>query len=187
MYAAIIQPFSGAHQKSSGSTRLLPSTMNAMTSPMFDGLNTWEPRYRMRYFVRREKRGDPGEDIPRVGAPRVARRRPGNSKDERDAAAGQHRARRPHEGPARPEGQCHLEDRAGQDRREDLRDADLEAQPELPEDMDRDDDGSDMQSRITDVRQDHGVGAPAERERPVRHIAPRSGLIGRPHSRTVTV
>ena len=186
-YAAIIQPFSGAHQKSSGSTRPLPSTMNAMTSPMFDGLNTMGAAIPDDVLRQEGEGGDPGEHIPRVGAPRVARRRPGNTKDERDAAAGQHRAGRPHEGPARSEGQGHLEDRAGQDRREDLRDADLEAQPDLPEDVDRDDDGSDVQSGITGVRQDHGVRTPAERERPVGHIAPRSGLIGRPHSRTATV
>ena len=31
--------------------RELPSTMNAMTSPMFDGLNTCVPRYLMTYLV----------------------------------------------------------------------------------------------------------------------------------------
>jgi hypothetical protein len=43
-YAASIQALSGAHQKSRGSTRVSPSTRNVTTSPMFDGLNTWEPR-----------------------------------------------------------------------------------------------------------------------------------------------
>ena len=46
---------SGAHQKSSGSTRELPSTMKATTSPMLDGLKTCEPRYLMTYLVSREK------------------------------------------------------------------------------------------------------------------------------------
>jgi hypothetical protein len=43
-YAISIHAFSGAHQKSSGSTRVLPSTTKATTSPMFDGLKTCEPR-----------------------------------------------------------------------------------------------------------------------------------------------
>ena len=38
---------------------MLPKTMNAMTSPMFDGLNTCEPRYRMRYLVARENAATP--------------------------------------------------------------------------------------------------------------------------------
>ena len=41
---AIIGASSGDHQKSSGSTRVLPSKRKAATSPMFDGLNTCEPR-----------------------------------------------------------------------------------------------------------------------------------------------
>ena len=44
----------GAHQKSSGSTRELPRTTKATTSPMFDGLKTWVPRYLMTYLVRSE-------------------------------------------------------------------------------------------------------------------------------------
>src|SRR5436305_2233811 len=54
-YAAIIQGFSGAHQKSSGSTRDVPRTTNVTTSPMFDGLKTCEPRYRMTYFESSER------------------------------------------------------------------------------------------------------------------------------------
>ena len=68
---------------------------------------------------------------------------------------------------------------------EDLRHADLEAQPDLPQDVDRDDDGGHVQPRIADVRQDHGVRAPAERERPAGHIVSRNGLVRRPHSTTV--
>ena len=45
------QMSSGPHQKSSGSTRELPSTTNVMTSPMFDGLKTCDPWYLMTYFV----------------------------------------------------------------------------------------------------------------------------------------
>ena len=58
-YAASIPRFSGAHQKSNGSTRVLPSTMKARTSPMLDGLNTWDPWNRMRYFVSRESAATP--------------------------------------------------------------------------------------------------------------------------------
>ncbi len=44
MYAAIIGALSGAHQKSSGSRRVLPNTTKTTTSPRFDGLNRCEPR-----------------------------------------------------------------------------------------------------------------------------------------------
>ena len=60
-YAVSIQTFSGAHQKSSGSTRVLPSTTNATTSPMLDGLNTCEPRYLMTYFVRSDRPATPAK------------------------------------------------------------------------------------------------------------------------------
>ena len=56
------------------------------------------------------------------------------------------------------EGQDDLDDRAGQDRREDLRHADPEVQPDLAEDVDRDDDRRDVQARIADARQDQRVG-----------------------------
>ena len=122
-YAAIIQTFSGAHQKSSGSTRVVPSTMNATTSPMFDGLKTWVPRKRMTYFVSSDRAGDDRVDLPARRMSMVVERRADDAQDERDAAAGQHRAGRPDEGLRLPEGQRDLEDRAGQDRREDLRHA----------------------------------------------------------------
>ena len=62
-------------------------------------------------------------------------------------------------GAALAEGQDDLDDRAGQDRGEDLRDADPEVQPDLAEDVDRDDDRRDMQPRVADARQDQRVGA----------------------------
>ena len=49
-YASNIAGSSGPHQKSSGSTRDEPSTMNVTTRPMFDGLKTCEPRYLMTYL-----------------------------------------------------------------------------------------------------------------------------------------
>ena len=39
-------------------------------------------------------------------------------------------------------------------------------EPDLPEDVDRDDDGGDVQPRIADARQHHRVRARAEREGP---------------------
>ena len=55
------------------------------------------------------------------------------------------------------ERQDDLDDRAGQDRREDLRHADLEVQPDLAEDVDRDDHCGDVQPRVADARQDQRV------------------------------
>ena len=49
----------GAHQKSSGSTRVLPSTMNAMTSPTLDGLKTCDPLRRTMNLVKSENAAIP--------------------------------------------------------------------------------------------------------------------------------
>ncbi len=113
--------------------------------------------------------GDAREHLPAVGAPVVVEGRPHEAKDERDTAAGQHRARRPDERPALAERQRHLEDRAGQDRRQDLRHAHLEVQPELAEDVDGDDHRGDVQARIASVGQDQRIAGSAERERAAGH------------------
>ena len=42
----------GPHQKSSGSARSGPNSRKQRTSPKFDGLKTWAPRKRIRYFER---------------------------------------------------------------------------------------------------------------------------------------
>ena len=123
----------------------------------------------MTYFVSSDKPATTAKMYQASVVPRIVGWRPDDAQDEGDAAAGQHRARRPHERPGLAEGQGDLDDRAGQDRREDLRHAHLEVQPDLPEDVDRDDDRGDMQARIADVRQDQRVGAAAERERSTRH------------------
>ena len=68
------------------------------------------------------------------------------------------------------ERQNHFEDRAGQDRGEDLRHADPKPQPDLPQNVDRDDDRGHVQPRIADVRQDNWVATVSERERSVGHI-----------------
>ncbi len=49
-YASARAGVSGPHQKSSGSIRELPRTRKATTSPTFDGLKTWLPRYLITYF-----------------------------------------------------------------------------------------------------------------------------------------
>ena len=117
------------------------------------------------------ERGDAREDVPAVGAPRLVRRRADDPQDERDAAPGEHRAGRPDEGAARAERQDDLDDRRGQDRREDLRDADLEPQHGLPQHVDRDDHGGDVETRIAGVGEDQRVAGLAERERPGGHAA----------------
>ena len=119
--------------------------------------------------------GHDREHLPGVGVPRVVGRRPDDAEDQRDAAPGQHRAGGPHERPALAEGQDDFDDRAGQDRRKDLRDRHVEVQPDLPEDVDRDDDRRDVQARIADVGQDQRVGAAADRQRPAGHRVTRRG------------
>src|SRR3954447_3533746 len=60
-YAASIGTSSVAHQKSSGSTRALPRTMNATTRPRFEGLKTCDPRYLMTYFDRSDNPATPAK------------------------------------------------------------------------------------------------------------------------------
>jgi hypothetical protein len=110
-----------------------------------------------------------GEDVPGVRIPGLVGWRPDDPQDQRDAAPGQHRAGRPHERPALPEGQDDLDDRAGQDGSEDLGDGDEEVQAQLAEDVDRDDDRRDVQARIANVRQNQRVGAAADGQRPGGH------------------
>ena len=121
---------------------------------------------------RQREPGDAGEHVPRVGAPVVARGSARHAQDQRHTAAGQHRARRPDEGPAGPERQGHLEDRAREDRGEDLRHADVEAQRGLTEDVDGHDDRRHVQARVAEARQHDRVRVRAERERPAVHVLP---------------
>ena len=114
----------------------------------------------MTYFDRSERPATAANTHQRVGAPVVVRRRPDDAQDQRDAAPGEHRAGRPHERPGLAERERDLDDRAGEDRREDLRHAHLEAQADLAEDVDRDDDRRDVQPRIARVRQDERVAVP---------------------------
>ena len=85
-----------------------------------------------------------------------------------------------------------LDDRAGEDRGQDLRHADPEAQPDLAEDVDRDDHRRDVQTRIAQVGQDQRIACrPKVRVRAVMRSPVSRGswggpsyvLIGRGHHR----
>ena len=117
--------------------------------------------------VLREQRQarDDREDVPVAGVPGLVLWRPDDAQDQGHAAAGEHRARRPDERATLTESDRDLEDRAGQDRREDLGHADLEVQADLAEDVDRDDHGRDVQARIADARQEQRIARAAQRER----------------------
>ena len=104
----------------------LPRTRKATTRPMFDGLKTCVPRYLMTYLVRSENAGHAREDhTSRRCSTARSRWRADDAQDEGHAAAGEHRAGRPHEHRVDRKVSVDLDDRAGQDRRQDLRDADL--------------------------------------------------------------
>ena len=119
--------------------------------------------------LREERHGcRPGEDPPAVHAPPVPVLRAGNAEDERDAVPRQKRARRPHDHPPLPERDPELEDRARQERDEDLGDRELEAERRLPEHLQRRDDGCEPESRVSHLRQQHGVRRAANRERSPR-------------------
>ena len=60
-YAATIGAPRGPHQKSSGSTRPLPSTMNPRTRATLDGLKTCPVRNRTPYFVNRPRAATPAK------------------------------------------------------------------------------------------------------------------------------
>ena len=115
----------------------------------------------------RERR-DAGEHVPLVEAPVVAERGARDAEDEGDAAAGEHRTCRPHEGAAAAELDGHVEDRSGEDGSQDLRNADPEVQADLAEHVERDDHGRHVQSRVAQLGQHHRVRAPTEVQRPCR-------------------
>ena len=109
--------------------------------------------------VLREQRdgGGAGEDPPAVHAPPVAVLGPGHAEDERDAVPGQERARGPEDHVLAPEGDPHLQHRAGEQRDEDLRDREPEVERHLAEHLQRDDHRRQVESRVADARQQHGV------------------------------
>ena len=113
--------------------------------------------------------GNGREEVPASEAPVISGRRV-HAQDERDPAPGQHGAGGPDEGSVLAEGQGHLDHGAGQDRGQDLRDADAEAQPKLAEQVDAEDHSGDMQAWIADRRQDQRVGRATKGQRPTGHV-----------------
>ena len=163
-YAAIIGRLSGAHQKSRGSTRALPSTRNATTSPMFDGLNTCEPRYLMTYLVSSETPATTANTYQSpvyqgwsAGVPTTRRisatplpvsiALAGHTKDRlcRNVIATSSTA------------QVMIAARI-------CGHADLEVQPDLAQDVDRDDHRGDVEARVLDAGQEQRVGGAADGE-----------------------
>ncbi len=114
---------------------------------------------------RQRERGDAREHPPGVEAPVVADGSARHPQDQRDAAAGEHRARGPHERVLTPERDRDLHDRARDDGGEDLRHGHVEPQLRLPEHVDRDDDRGDVQARVAQLRQHHRIGEPLDLER----------------------
>ena len=91
---------------------------------------------------------DAGEHVPLVERPVVMQRGGGYAQNESDAAAGEHRAGGPHERLGLTERDGHLEQRSGEDRGEDLGDADMEPEPHLAERVQCEDHRRDVQSGI---------------------------------------
>ena len=89
-----------------------PSRRKQRTRPKFDGLKTWLPRTRIRYFE-----SSATADVPaKIHQPFMLHQSPcsvpGHAEDERDAVAGQQCARRPHDHVLASERDRELEDAA---------------------------------------------------------------------------
>ena len=159
---------SGPHHSASGSARSAPRSRKQSTSPKFDGLKMCRPRTRMRYFESSAIADVPGEDPPAVHAPPVAVLGSRDAEDEGDAVAGQERTRRPHEHALAAEGDRDLEDPGDRERDQDLRDRQLEVERDLPEHLERDDDGREVEARVAQRReQDRVRGTSDSQCRPV--------------------
>ncbi len=121
----------GPHQKSSGSARVSAEEEEAGDEPDVRGVE--DVRAAPGDHVLREQRHGRGadEDPPAADAPPVAVLGSGHAQDERDAVAGQERARRPEEHALPPGGDPDLEQGAGRERQQDLRDREpeVEARP----------------------------------------------------------
>ncbi len=109
-----------------------------------------------------------GEDPPAVEAPPVAVLGSVDPQNERNAVAGDERARRPHDHAVAEERDRELEQACGSDRDQNLRDREVEPERDLPENVQRDDDRGEVQPRIANRRQEHRVGGPADlKPRPI--------------------
>ena len=117
--------------------------------------------------VLREQRHGRGarEDPPAVHAPPVAVLGARDAEDERDAVPRQERARRPHQHVLAAERDRDLEHRARQHRDEDLRDREVEVEGRLPQDLQRDDHGREVQARVAHRREQHRVRRAADADR----------------------
>ena len=155
----------GPHQNGSGSARSGPNARKQRTRPMFDGLKTCRPAKRDHVLREQADGARAGEEPPPVQAPPVAVLRPGHAQDECDPVAGEQRARRPHDHPLPPEGDRDLEERAREQRDEDLGDREREVERRLPEYLQRDDHRGEMEARVAQRGQEDGVRAPADAER----------------------
>ncbi len=154
----------GPHQKSSGSTRPGPSSRKHRTSPKFDGLKTWLPAEPDHVLGQQRDGGRRREDPPPLRAPPVAVLCARHPEDECDAVPGEERARRPDEHVLPPSDDPDLEHGTGADRDEDLRDRETEVERDLAEDLERDDDRSQVQTRVANARQDDRIRLPTDRE-----------------------
>ena len=168
----------GPHQNSSGSACSGPSSRKQRTSPKFDGLKMWPPA-ELDQVLREQRDGSrAGEDPPAVHAPPVAVLRPRHAEDEGDAVAGQERACRPEDHVLAPERDPHLEHGAGQQRDEDLGDREAELERHLPEDLQRDDHGREVEARVADA----SAAAPGTVVPRIRRVGlPRAGSAHRAH------
>ena len=104
--------------------------------------------------------GHDGEQVPAVPAPVVTVLGADHPEDQRDAAPGQHGARRPHERSGAGERPRHFDHGARQDGDEDLHHRHPESEDRLAEDVDRDDDRREMQPGIADGREHERVPLP---------------------------
>ena len=92
----------------------------------------------------------------------IADRRTWHPQDERDATAGQHRAGGPHERLLLTEGDDYLQNEASENRRQDLRHTDMEAETYLAEGVERDDHTRNVQSGVTKFWQYQRVGGASD-------------------------
>ena len=155
----------GPHQRASGSARVGAEQHEAEHEAEVRRVEDVVPA-EADQVLREDRDGRrAGEDPPALHAPPVAVLGAGHAQDERDAVAGQQRARRPHDHALAAERDRELEHRAREQRDEDLGDRELEAERRLAEDLQRDDHGREVQPRVAHRRQQDGVGRAADPER----------------------
>ena len=91
------RPTSGPTRSRAGRRGCGREARKQRTSPKFDGLKMCSPRHLIRYFESSETAAVPAKIHQPVQAPPVAVMRAGHAQDERDAVAGEQRARGPHQ------------------------------------------------------------------------------------------